>query len=172
MNSGVKPSDHPEFFRFAPPPGASRDSTIVLSREGLFFHDGERVDHPALEQALHRWIAKHPDNGRFILTNGYDWCYFRVEDAPFVVRALRISDDNRSASLLLSDETEEPLDPRALSIDDEGVVYAAVKGGAFEARFSRHAQTSLAPLLVSAEPAVVCVGDLSSTLGARQKTAQ
>lgn len=163
----MKPGDHPEFFRFAPPPGTSRESTIALSREGFFFHDGERFEHPALEEALHRWIARHPDDGRFILTNGYDWCYFRVEDAPYVVRALRVSDDESSATLVLSDGTEEPLDPRRLSIDDEGVVYTRVKAGAFEARFSRHAQTSLAPLLVSAEPPIVRAGSVSAELGPR-----
>src|SRR5262249_32638270 len=85
----VKPGDHPDFYRFAPPPGASRESTIVLDREGRFRHDGEPIDHAALEQALRTWIARHPDDGRLILTNGYDWCYFRAEGAPFFVDALR-----------------------------------------------------------------------------------
>jgi len=47
----VKPGDHPEFFRLAPPPGASRDSTISLDAEGRFFHDGARVEHAAREVA-------------------------------------------------------------------------------------------------------------------------
>jgi uncharacterized protein len=163
----VKPGDHPDFFRLAPPPGTSRESTIVLDREGRFWHDGARVDHPSLEEALHRWIARHPDDGRFILTNGYDWCYFRAEDTPYVVRAVRIEDDASRATLVLSDGEEETLDPRALSLSDEGVVYAAVKGGAFQARFSRHAQASLGPLLVSAEPPMVRVGEASAELPAR-----
>src|SRR3954468_16729478 len=82
--SVMKPGDHPDFFRFAPPPGASRESAIVLDREGRFWHEGERVEHPALERALRGWIARHPDDGRLILTNGYDWCYFRAEGAPYV----------------------------------------------------------------------------------------
>jgi hypothetical protein len=56
------------------------------------------------------------------------------------------------ATLRLFDGSEEPLDPSALSVTPEGEVYARVKGGAFEARFSRHAQAELGPLLVSAEP--------------------
>lgn len=163
----MKPGDHPDFFRFAPPPGTSRESTIVLDREGSFWHDGVRVEHSALAEALHRWISKHPDDGRFILTNGYDWCYFRVEGTPYIVKALRIIDDGADAKLVLSDASEEPLDPRNLSIDDEGVVFALVKGGGFEARFSRHAQTSLAPLLVSAEPPVVKVGALEAEVQVR-----
>jgi len=79
----MKPGEHPDFYRLAPPPGTSRESTIFLDAEGRFWHDGELVVHPSLESALHTWIARHPDDGRFILTNGYDWTYFRVEDAPF-----------------------------------------------------------------------------------------
>ncbi|HRI65463.1 MAG TPA: hypothetical protein PK156_14545, partial [Polyangium sp.] len=82
----MKPGEHPDFFRLAPPPGTSRESTIVLDREGFFWHDGVRVEHGALEEALHRWISKHPDDGRLILTNGYDWCYFRAELAAYFVK--------------------------------------------------------------------------------------
>ena len=165
----MKPGDHPDFFRFASPPGTSRESTIVLDREGVFWHDGGRVEHGALEDALHRWISKHPDDGRFILTNGYDWCYFRVEKTPYIVKALRVTNDGSEAWLVLSDATEETLDPRNLFMDDDGVVFARVKNGAFEACFSRHAQTSLAPLLVSAEPPLVKVGNTQAELGKRAR---
>lgn len=152
----VKPGDHPDFYRLAPPPGASRDSSIVLDREGRFWHDGARVDHPALEQALRSWIARHPDDGRPILTNGYDWCYFRVDDAAFVVDALRVEPDG-GVTLRLFDGMEEPLEPDTLTVGDAGVVYARVKAGGFEARFSRHAQTQLADVLVEADPPAVRV---------------
>lgn len=161
----MKPGDHPEFFRYAPPPGTSRESTIFLDREGRFFHDGDPIDHDALERALSKWIARHPDDGRLILTNGYDWCYFRAEDAPFIVRALRVEGDE--ATVVLSDESEEPLAPETLSIGDDGVVYTKVKGGAFDARFSRFAQTSLAPLLVEADPPRIRVGGRAYALGPR-----
>jgi hypothetical protein len=161
----MKPGDHPDFYRVAPPPGTSRDSTIVLDREGRFWHEGERVDHAALERALWSWIARHPDTGRFILTNGYDWCYLRVEDAPYVVRGVRV--EGGAPTLVLSDDTEEPLDPARLCLGSDGVVYAHVKGGAFEARFSRHAQVELAPWLVSAEPPTVRVGEKLGVLAPR-----
>jgi len=152
----MKPGDHPDFFRFAPPPGTSRESTIVLDREGRFFHDGERVAHPALEKGLRSWISLHPDDGRPILTNGYDWCYFRPEDTPMFVDAVSMNDDG-SATLKLFDGSEEPLDPEALSIDDDGIVCARVRGGRMEARFLRHAQTGLGPLLETADPPTVRV---------------
>lgn len=141
----MKPGDHPEFFRIAPPPGTSRQSTIVLDSDGRFWHDGQRVEHVALERAMRTWIARHPDDGRLILTNGYDWCYFTAEGSPFFVDGLRIERDRVIA--LLFDGTEEPLDLDALSVDADGIVHARVKNGGFDARFSRHAQTDLAPIL-------------------------
>lgn len=141
----MKPGDHPDFFRLAPPPGASRESTIRLDAEGRFFHDGVRVEHPALEAALHSWIARHPDDGRYILTNGYDWTYFQVDDAPYVVRSLRIEKDR--IDLTLSDGTVEALDPGSLRIGQGDALYTKVKGGDFDAKFSRHAQNELAPAL-------------------------
>ncbi len=149
----MKPGDHPDFYRLAPPLGTSRESTIVLDGDGKFWHDGQRVDHPALEKAL-------PDDGRFILTNGYDWTYFKVEDAPYVVRALRPVVD--SVMLELSDESEEPLAPDTLRVGRGDALYASVKGGRFEARFSRYAQTALAPFLRECDD-----GSLRLHIGAR-----
>ena len=85
----VRPSEHPEFFRLPAPEGRSRESTIRLDAEGHFFHDGAPVEHAKLADAMHTWIARHPDDGRYILSNGYDWSYFTVEDAPFVVRSVQ-----------------------------------------------------------------------------------
>jgi len=141
----MKPGDHPDFYRLAPPPGASRESTIRLDVEGHFWHDGARVDHPALAAAMHGWIARHPDDGRFILTNGYDWTYFQVDDAPYSVPSLRLEPD--TVTLILSDGSEEALVPETLRIGPGDALYAKVKNGGFEARFSRHAQTALAPIL-------------------------
>jgi hypothetical protein len=167
----VKPGDHPDFFRLAPPPGTSRESSIVLDREGRFWHDGERVDHPALAAAMRGWIALHPDDGRLILTNGYDWTYFRVEDAPFTVDALRLEPDG-GVTLRLFDGTEEALDPDTLCLGEGGVVYARVKAGRFEARFSRHAQTQLAPLLTDDDPPKVRVGAREVTVRERSPRAR
>lgn len=150
----MKPGDHPDFYRVAPPPGTSRESTIVLDREGRFWHDGGLVEHAALDKAMRSWITRHPEDGRWILSNGYDWTYFRVEGAPYHVAALRIDGDPPArATLLLVGGDEEALDPATLSLDADGVVHARVKGDG-DARFSRHAQTELAPLLDGDPPAL------------------
>jgi hypothetical protein len=100
--------------------------------------------------ALRSWIGRHPDDGRFILTNGYDWTYFTVEDAPFTVRSVR--EDGDRLVLGLSDATEEAWVPEETRVGADGGLYARVKrglGGApFEAKFTRHAQAALAPYLV------------------------
>jgi uncharacterized protein len=163
----VKPGDHPEFYRIAPPDGTSRESTIRLDRDGRFWHDGEIVEHRALERALSTWIAHHPDDGRLILTNGYDWTYFAAEDAPYFVDALRVEDDGARVVLCLFDGSEEALDPATLRVGSDDVVYARVKHGEFEARFTRHAQTALAQILVSADPPTVSVGGVRYAIGSR-----
>jgi uncharacterized protein len=140
-----KPGDHPEFFRFPPPPGRSRESTIRLDAAGRFWHDGQRVEHPAMAGAFAAWIDLHPDDGRFILTNGYDWTYFSVDDVPFFVRGVRIDGD--SVALLLSDGSEQPLEPASAVIGAHDALYVRVRDGKFEARFTPEAQTALAPLL-------------------------
>jgi hypothetical protein len=156
----VKPADHPEFFRFPAPEGRSRESTIRLDAEGTFFHDDEKVEHAKLAAAMHGWISRHPDDGRYILTNGYDWTYFKVDDAPYFVRAVRFDDGGGDITLVLSDGTEEAWQPEASRIGEDSAIYTQVKRtaahGPFEAKFSRHAQIALAPVLVENEqkPAV------------------
>lgn len=145
----VKPGDHPEFFRFSAPEGRSRESTIRLDSDGHFWHEGAPVEHPKLEAAMHTWIDRHPDDGRYILTNGYDWAYFTVEDVPYFVRELRIGEGR--VELGLSDETKELWRPELSWIGENDAIYTRVKDasrhGPFEARFTRHAQTSLASVL-------------------------
>ena len=145
----MKPGEHPEFFRFPAPEGRSRESTIRLDGEGRFFHDDAIVEHPKLRDALHTWIARHPDDKRYILTNGYDWTYFIVEDVPYFVRSLR--DEGGDAMLVLSDGTEEPLEPSTVHANERGELYLKVKAGAkdgpFDAKMTRFAQGQLGPFL-------------------------
>ncbi len=145
----MKPSEHPDFFRFPAPEGRSRESTIRLDGEGRFFHDQAIVEHAKLAEAMHRWIAKHPDDGRFILTNGYDWTYFTVDDVPYFVRSIRRVDGD--AVLVLSDGTEEPLEPSTVHANERGELYVKVKAtakdGPFDAKMTRFAQAQLEPFL-------------------------
>ena len=173
----MKPGDHPEFFRFPAPEGASRESTIRLDGEGRFFHEGALVEHPGLAAAMHTWIRRHPDDGRFILSNGYDWTYFTVLDAPFSVR--HVAEQDGRLWLDLSDGTREAWDPASSRVGGDGALYARLersgKGDAllFEAKFTRHAQAELAPYLVESagEAAVKVPGNVEAQdvrIGARE----
>lgn len=155
----MKPIEHPEFFRLPPPAGSSRESTIVLDASGRFWHDGQLVSHPGLRRAFASWLRRHPDDGRYILCNGYDWTYLRVEGAPFFVQGLRAEGD--ALLLTLSDGSEEPLVPETLRIGGDDAVEVRVKQGAFEARFTPSAQTALEPFVVEGaegEPALAIGG--------------
>jgi hypothetical protein len=141
----MRPSDHPDFFRLPAPEGRSRESTIRLDREGRFFHDGELVTHRGMARAFAGWIARHPDDGRFILTNGFDWTYFTVEGTPYFVESVRATPSG--PVLVLFDGSEEPLVPKNLRLDGDGVFTTLVKQGGYEARFQRSAQLELAEWL-------------------------
>jgi hypothetical protein len=120
-----------------------------LDEDGRFHHEGVRVEHPGLIRAMHQWIARHPIDGRYVLENGWDWCYLKVDDAPYVVRAAKPS--GTSLELTLSDDATERIDPSALRVDTNGVLRCDVKrekkGGPFPARFDRHAQVALGEAL-------------------------
>lgn len=124
---------------------------------------------------MHKWIGRHPDDHRYILNNGYDWSYFTVEDAPFFVRHLVHAPEaaERMAPVLsLSDETEEPLVAEHTFLAPDGALYTQIKreapGGPYWAKFTRHAQTELAPYLteVSGSPALAFGGRVV-TVGSR-----
>jgi hypothetical protein len=145
----MKPGDHPDFFRLPPPPGRSRESTIRLDAEGRFWHEGRVLEHAGMATAFASWIARHPDDGRYVLNNGYDWSYFEVEDVPFFVRGVRI--EQGWPILALSDGSDERLDPKELRVGARDALYTKVKQGAFAARFTPRAQLALSPLLVEGD---------------------
>jgi uncharacterized protein len=103
------------------------------------------VQHREMQRAFLSWIDRHPDDGRFILNNGYDWTYFEVEDVPFRVTAVRRTE--QGLELRLDDDTEELLSGPAWT-GPSGAIYLVVKGGRFEARLERDAQAGLSDALV------------------------
>jgi hypothetical protein len=164
----MKPGDHPEFFRFPAPPGLSRESRIVLNRFGDFFHEGEKVERASLARAMHSWLSYHPDDGRPILENGYDWCYLTVEDTAHFVAHLRAEADG--PHVLLSSGHEELLRAETLQVDAEGVAFVEVlPRGASQpvlARFLREAQIALEPWLAD-EPLRLVIDGRAFAIGTR-----
>jgi hypothetical protein len=70
-------------------------------------------------------------------------------------------------TLQLSDGTAEPWRPESTRAGPDGALYALVKpqlpGGPYEAKFTQHAQSSLAPLLVDMK------GDEGPSAGAEER---
>ncbi len=153
----MKPIEHPEFFRRPPPEGRSRESTLVLDERGRFWHDGRPVEHAGMQEAFAGWIRKHPDDGRYILCNGYDWTYLQVLDAPLFVRA--VATRGPEPELVFSDGSRQPLRGAHLRVVGEEALYVEVRGRDLEARFLPPSQAALSPFVEEGEEGrpVLCV---------------
>ena len=117
----------------------------MLDKEGRFFHEGARVEHPGMQKAFASWLARHPDDGRYILSNGYDWTYLTVEGPGCFVAGVAATTD--PPKLVLFDGRELDLDPSTLVSDADGRLWARLPGGE-RACFTSAAQLGLAPWLL------------------------
>jgi hypothetical protein len=128
------------------------DSGLVLDRNLVWHHDGERITHPRIVEAFNAGLVPTED-GRFQLRIGNDWAYVTVEGPAYAVTA--IDAGPRAVTLQLSDRSTEPLDPATVLLDADGALTVQVKGGRARARFSRDAQFALGRLLRVERGAVV-----------------
>lgn len=128
--------------------GFSRESKLRIDAEGRLLHEGEPVGHAAMARAMMGWLTRHPDDGRWVLENGWDWCYLAVDDVPWVARNARV--EGEALIVSLADGTEAPL--ADLHADRDGGVRGSVKagarGGPHPTKLSRTAQLSLVDRLV------------------------
>jgi hypothetical protein len=138
-----------------------RRSGITLRADGRFFHEGEEVLHEGLRAALWRWLDRQGD-GRYVLRlDAERFVFLTVEDAPHVVRSLRVlgatgepqrrTDREAEIMLGLADGSEEKLDPATLRLSPEGIAYCRVKAGRFDARFAPSAFSALGEFFVERE---------------------
>lgn len=109
-----------------------------------------------MAKAFAGWIRRHPDDHRFILSNGYDWCYLSVKTTAYFVQSARLQGD--AMLLQLFDESEEQLQPETLWANAQGQVGCRVKNGDYWATFSRQAQLQLEPLLVGDDAPYLLLG--------------
>ena len=114
------------------------DSGIRLDKQGQFWHEGRRVTHEGLRQALFRWLDQHAD-GRYVLAlDAQRFCYLEVEDAPFLVTAISPVTPEKSDSplqLMLNSGQSVPLKLSSLELRGPGALYARVGPRALLARF-------------------------------------
>ena len=124
---------------------------ISFRRDGNWYSDDERIDNPRIALLFSRSIRRNPD-GSYFLQVAEERAPITVEDTPYVVKA--IDGDARSGfTLVLNDEQRIPLDPAALEVGGQNVLYARVKDGALRARFLRSAYYHLSDCIEGDERA-------------------
>ena len=121
---------------------------ITFGKDGRWYSDGELIPNRAIGRLFSRTLQILPD-GRARLELGEDRADVIIEDTPWVVTGVE-GDSDRGFTVVLNDESREPLDPATLRVGAENVLYCRVKGGAHEARWLRPAYYDL---MRHAEPA-------------------
>ena len=111
---------------------------LGIDLDGDWFDDGVEVTHPGVLANLRSGLRRDAQ-GYFIQTRVR--IPVEVADAPFVVVRFERRDDG--VAVFLNDGAEETVDPATLRIVPGDIPYCAVKGGQFEARFSRAAAHQL-----------------------------
>jgi hypothetical protein len=110
---------------------------ISFGRDGNWYSNGERIDNPRIALLFSQSVKRNPD-GSYYLQVADERAPITVEDTPYVVKTLE-DDELGGFVMVLNDDTCEPLDPAALQVGPDHVLYAPVKGGDARARFLRSA---------------------------------
>jgi hypothetical protein len=122
---------------------------ISFRRDGHWYVDDERIDNPRIALLFSRSVRRAPD-GSYFLQVGDEHAPIAVEDTPYVVKSIK-GDAHQGFSVVLNDETSEPLDPASLTIGPDNVLYCMVKQGQQRARFLRPAYYHLSDCLQADE---------------------
>ena len=138
---------------------------LRIDRDGGWFHEGEEVCHEGILASLRQGLQV--DAAGHFLQIGPVRVPVEVEDAPFTV--VRFEAEGEGFALWLSDGSREALEPGSLRLREGDVPYCRVKGGRFEARFSRAAAWQLlqrVDVQPGGGPPTLAVGGRGYALGA------
>ena len=137
---------------------------LRIDRDGGWFHEDEEVTHEGILASLQ--AALEVDATGHFIQIGPVRVPVEVADAPFSV--VRLEPEGDGFTLTLNDLTREPLDPGSLRLEAGEVPYCRVKGGRFDARFSRAAAWQLLQHVeagAAGAPATIQVGGRAYALG-------
>lgn len=116
--------------------------TLFLDKEGRWFHGGVEITHERTAALFSRHLVKEPD-GAYCVRVGDERIRVELEDAPYVVVAVRTLEDGEGRPLeyrlLLNDGSSEPLDPATLRVGASNVLYCEIRNRTHTARFTRQA---------------------------------
>jgi uncharacterized protein len=124
---------------------AVESGKISFRRDGNWYTDEERIDNQRIAVLFSRSINRNPD-GSYFLQIGDERAPITVEDTPYVVKSVE-GDTQGGFTLILNDDSGEPLDASSLAVGSDNVLYCRVKNGHFEARFLRPAYYHLSDCL-------------------------
>jgi uncharacterized protein len=125
----------------ATPPADWKLPDLRIDVDGEWWDEGVQVTHAGIVANLRSNLKKDGED-YFIQTRVR--IPVRVDDVPWAVTRVERRGDRLHA--VLNDGTDETVDPATLRLGPDDVPYCAVKGGAFEARFSRAATFQLLAL--------------------------
>jgi hypothetical protein len=114
---------------------------LRIDRDGDWYDEGVQITHHGILANL-RGNLRRDATGYFIQTRVR--IPVRVDDMPFVVT--RVERRGEDLHAYLNDGTDETIDPGSVRLGADDVPYAAVKAGAFDARFNRAAAWQLLQL--------------------------
>ena len=123
----------------APDPSTWKLPRLRIDRDGVWFAEDGEITHGGILANLVENLQVD-DEGHHLRV-GPARIPVEVEDAPFAVVRVEFPDD--VATVTLSDLGREPLDPATLVFGPGEIPYCRVRGGRFEARFSRAAAWQL-----------------------------
>lgn len=121
--------------------GEWRLPRLRVDADGEWYEDNVRVTHPGVLANL-RDNLRRDGKGYFIQTRVR--VPVTVEDVPWMV--MRAEPRGQSLHVVLNDGDEADVDPGTIRMGAGAVPYCPVKGGTFEARFSRAATFQLLAL--------------------------
>lgn len=114
---------------------------LRLDRDGQFWHEGQRVEHARLRQALLRWLDVGADGRDLVRLDDVRYAYVTVDDTHLRVTAARWHDQR--VWLVLDDGSQEELAYPTLTLGADDGLRCRVRGGRLTARFGTGAQQVL-----------------------------
>ncbi len=113
---------------------------IRIDKEGVWYYEGNEMFRKDILSTFFQELERDSTGEYFIRHNDQIFS-IQVEDVPFAVKSIEFSADEKGVesffSILLTDDSVEALDPATLRMEKDNVIYCAVKGKRFEARFTR-----------------------------------
>jgi uncharacterized protein len=133
-------------------------SDMRIARDGSWFHQGGRINRPAMVK-LFASILRREGDGSYVLVTPGEKLDIIVEDAPFIAVEVKSEGEGKSRTLAFRLNTDDlvvagPANPiRVVTHDDGPHPYVMVRGG-MEALIARPVYYELAELAVTedAEP--------------------